>query len=178
MVHNSIAQGHLGRPSVTELHGSHAASCLASQAGAQATSPMEGMVITTSRLGLWPEGPRTDRYGHAEYEFSYRVHRRNVTRRKSVTYPKAPFRGARAVGTGRLPAVTPRPMPLPKRHRAELRHHARDARRRVSHPRGRQPSCSAGLHCLHAAREVVMLQGTGGASGAPSLTVPALSGYH
>ena len=42
---------------------------------------MEGMVITTSRLGLWPEGPRTDRYGHAEYEFSYRVHRRNVIRR-------------------------------------------------------------------------------------------------
>ena len=66
---------------MTELHGSHAASCLASQAGAQATNPMEGMVITTSRLGLWPEGPRTDRYGHAEYEFSYRVHRRNVTRR-------------------------------------------------------------------------------------------------
>ena len=65
---------------MTELHGSHAASCLASQAGAQATNPMEGMVITTSRLGLWPEGPRTDRYGHAEYEFSYRVHRRNVTR--------------------------------------------------------------------------------------------------
>ena len=62
---------------MTELHGSHAASCLASQSGAQATSPMEGMVITTSRLGLWPEGPRTDRYGHAEYEFSYRVRTRN-----------------------------------------------------------------------------------------------------
>ena len=74
LVPNSIAEpeGHLGRPSVTELHGSHAASCLASQSGAQATSPMEGMVSTTSRLGGRPGGPRTDRYGHAEYEFSYR----------------------------------------------------------------------------------------------------------
>ena len=59
---------------------------------------------------------------------------------KSVTYTKAPFRGARAVGTGRLPAVTPRPMPLPKRHRAELRHHARDARRRASRPRAPCPA--------------------------------------
>ena len=76
----SIAQGHLGRPSVTELHGSHAASCLASQSGAQATSPMEGMVSTTSRLGVWPGGPRTDRYGHAQYEFSYRA----PTRKKAA----------------------------------------------------------------------------------------------
>ena len=73
----SITQGHLGRPSVTEQHDSHAASCLASQSGAQATSPMEGMVSTTSRLGGRPGGPRTDRYGHAQYEFSYRVRTRN-----------------------------------------------------------------------------------------------------
>ena len=77
----SITQGHLGRPSVTEQHDSHAASCLASQSGAQATSPMEGMVSTTSRLGVWPGGPRTDRYGHAQNEFSYRVPTRNKSGR-------------------------------------------------------------------------------------------------
>ena len=64
---------------------------------------------------------------------------------------------------------------LPKRHRAELRHHARDARRRASHPRAWQSSCSAGPRSLHAARDARTLPCTWATSGAPRLTAGALS---
>ena len=53
--------------------------------------------------------------------------------------------GRRArVGTGRLPAVTPRPTALLKQHGAELGHHACTAHSLAVHPRARHPSCPAG----------------------------------
>ena len=54
------------------------------------------------------------------------------------------MRARARVGTGRLPAVTPRPTALLKQHGAELGHHTCTAHSLTVHPRARHPSCPAG----------------------------------
>ena len=63
---------------------------------------------------------------------------------KGVTKAKRGMRARARVGTGRLPAVTPRPTALLKQHGAELGHHACTAHSLAVHPRARHPSCPAG----------------------------------
>ena len=82
------------------------------------------------------------------------------------------------VGTGRLPAVTPRLTALLKQHGAELGHHACTAHSLAVHPRARHPSCPAGARGAHALVGRMQLKGTGCCLPYITHTPAALSGMH
>ena len=65
---------------------------------------------------------------------------------------------SRGVGTGRTPAVPPRPLPLAKQYSIDLSHHARVARDRFSHARARD-HMSAGVRrsCATSSSAVMLL---------------------
>ena len=85
---------------------------------------------------------RTQRYALRATSFS--------TADKGVTKAKRGMRARARVGTGRLPAVTPRLTALLKQHGAELSHHTCTAHSLAVHPRARHPSCPAGARGAHA----------------------------